>query len=375
MTAYLRTGDYPEALVKILLTIMEKTPGGGATLEDLKEAYRETRDRYPSDRTIYRAIRRLNLLFDPLAYGEDPDTGPDEDPAEPDGEGGYEQIPPVIQPRRIKGKTRYSYTGEFPAASVDANQALMMTLSLYTQQKGLLKDHFEAVIKVLFRDLLDRADTCADLFGEIQEHIHVSGYGPADPGKNLKKIQEIMRAIRTRKRIRLEYLRSYDGTLTQRETEPYGLISRFNNWYLVALCLSQQKRRIFLLDHIKYLEVIEASTFKWPEGFSVHDVYGSAWGVWTDGDKQPPKETVRLKVVKGLAERFRLVSYHDSQQVEMLPGGEALVTFTVTGAKEMIPWLMSWGGAVEVIEPPWLKEALVENLEQALQKYRSDNEE
>ena len=367
MVNYPLTADFPEAMVKILLTIMEKTPAGGATLEDLKEAYSETRDRYPSDRTIYRAIRRLNLLFDPLVYGENPD---EDSPGDPGGEDHFDQVPPVIQSRRIKGKTRYSYTGEFPVATVDANQALMMTLSLYTQQKGLLKDHFEAVIKVLFRDLLDRAGTCADLFDEIQEHIHVSGYGPADPGKNLKKIKEIMRAIRNRKRIRLEYLRSYDGTLTQRETEPYGLISRFSNWYLVALCLSQHKRRIFLLDHIKYLEVIEASSFRWPEGFSVHDAYGSAWGVWTNGEKQLPKETVRLKVAKGLAERFRLVNYHDSQQVEMLPGGEALVTFTVTGAEEMIPWMMSWGSTIEVLEPQWLRDSLVENLEQALQKYR-----
>ena len=360
-------GDFPEALVKILLTIMEKTPGGGATLDDLKEAYQDTRDRSPSDRTIYRAIRRLNLLFDPLAYGEGPGADPEEDGS--NGEDSYEEIPPVIQARRIKGKTRYNYTGDLPVTTIDTNQALLMTLSLYTQQKGLLKDHFETVIKVLFRDLLDKSGTCADIFGEIKDHIYVSGYGSADPGKNLKKIQEIMRAIRNRKRIHLGYLRSYDGTLTQREIEPYGLICRFNNWYMVALCLAQQKKRIFLLDHIKYLEVIEASTFKYPEGFSIHDAYGSAWGVWTDDDHQPPVETVRLKVVKGLAERFRLVSFHDSQQVEMLADGEALVTFTVTGAKEMIPWLMSWGGAITVLEPGWLKEDLVKSLQQALEKY------
>ena len=72
MIAYPRTGDFPEALVKILLTVMEKTPEGGATLEDLKDAYRETRGNIPSDKTIYRAVRRLNLIFDPLAYGETP---------------------------------------------------------------------------------------------------------------------------------------------------------------------------------------------------------------------------------------------------------------------------------------------------------------
>lgn len=381
MTGHVRTGDFPEALVKILLTIMEKTPGGGATIDDLKEAYRETRDCYPSDRTIYRAIRRLNLFFDPLAYGEEPETEPDPPDTVPGGDDGgttdnppadpadvSPAIPPVIQSRRIKGKTRYSYTGDFPTAGIDTNQVLLMTLSLYTQQKGLLKDHFETVIKALFRDLLDR-NAVPDLFGEIKEHVHVSGFGPADPGKNLQKIQEILRAIRNRKRIRLEYLRSYDGLLTRREIEPYGLISRFNNWYLVSHCLTQHKKRIFMLDHIKYLEVIETGTFDWPEGFSVHDFYGSAWGVWTNGEQKPQKETVCLKVTRGLAERFRQVNFHDSQQVSMLPSGEARVTFTVTGVKEMVPWLMSWGDSIEVLEPPWLREALVESFKQVLQKY------
>ncbi len=42
MNAYVRTGDVPEALVKILLATMEKTPGGGATIEDLKEVLVES---------------------------------------------------------------------------------------------------------------------------------------------------------------------------------------------------------------------------------------------------------------------------------------------------------------------------------------------
>ena len=369
MAYYPLKGDFPEALVKILLTVMEKTASGGATMDDLKEAYIETRGAAPSDRTIYRAIHRLNLLFDPLAYGETPETGEEEE-EEQENDDSYEQLPPVIGGRRIKGKTRYSYNGDLPLFGIDTNQALLLTLGLYTQQKGLLKGSFEKVIGVLLRNILFRTNTCSRLLTEMNEHIHVSGFGSADPGKNLNKIQEIMRAIRHLKRIRLGYLRSYDGVMTHREIEPYGLICRFNNWYLVALCLQQLKKRIFLLDHIKYLEVIEKGSFTWPEGFSIKDAYGSAWGVWTvDGDKCEPAETICLQVVKGIAERFRLVSFHDSQQVKMLPDGEAHVTFTVTGAKEMIPWLMSWGGAVTVLEPQWLKTALVESLKTALQKY------
>ncbi len=357
-----RTNDYPEALIKILITIMDKTPDGGATMEDLKDVYQDIRGNVPSNKTIYRAIRRLNLIFDPLAYGE---MSVEDDELSPE-----ELLPPVIQALRVKCMTRYLYTGEIWGARLDANQALLMTLGLYTQQRGFLRDHFESAISELLRDLLVKISALKGTFNEVEKHVHISGFGPADPRRNITKIREIMRAIRLRKRIRLEYLRSYDGAITKREVEPYGLICRFNNWYLVAFCLQRQGRRVFLLDHIIRMHVVEASFFNWPEGFSLHDVYKRAWGVWTQDSEDTSKlEEVCLKVTKGGAERFKLVSFHDSQQVRSLPGDEIEVTYRVTGAREMLPWLMSWGAAIEVQKPAWLREALVSGLREMLSIY------
>ena len=360
--AYPRTGDYPEALIKILITIMDKTSDGGATMEDLKDVYQDIRGNVPSNKTIYRAIRRLNLIFDPLAYGE---TSDEDDELSPE-----ELLPPVIQAHRVKGITRYLYTGELWGTRLDANQALLMTIGLYTQQRGLLKDHFESVISELLRDLLVKISALKNTYKEVEQYVYISGFGPADPPRSIARIREIMRAIRLRKRVRLEYLRSYDGATTKREVEPYGLICRSNNWYLVAFCLQRQGRRVFLLDHIKRMDLVEASLFKWPEEFSLHDVYKHAWGVWTQDSKETSEpEVVCLKINKGIAERFKLVNFHDSQQIRSLPGDEIEVTYRVTGAREMLPWLMSWGAAIEVQKPEWLREALASGLREMLSVY------
>jgi hypothetical protein len=61
-----KTGDHPEAMVKTLVTIIEKTPDGGAALDDLKSAYMDVKDQQPCNKTISRIVRRINLLFDPL---------------------------------------------------------------------------------------------------------------------------------------------------------------------------------------------------------------------------------------------------------------------------------------------------------------------
>jgi predicted DNA-binding transcriptional regulator YafY len=80
-------------------------------------------------------------------------------------------------------------------------------------------------------------------------------------------------------------------------------------------------------------------------------------------------ETVRIKVCAGPAERFRHNLFHESQRVQELTDGGIEVTYLLAGAQEMIPWLMSWGGAVEVLEPAWLREQLISSLQETLRCY------
>ena len=365
MAAFPRTGRLPEALVKILVTVIEKTPYSGATLDDIKEAYldaKETSDP-PSDRTIYRNIRRINELFNPTAYTMKGQKGKRKDKG---------ALPLMIRSNRDgTGKMRYHYSGRRLISSIESGQALTLVLGLYSQQKGILKDHFEKVIGSLLQEMMSRKDGDHSFFEDIEEHIHVSGHGPVEPKKLLRRISEIIRAIENCKIVRIEYVRIYDGAKRDREVEPYGLVCRHGSWYLVGLCRRQNKRRIYQLDHVKRLKVQENSTFKRPAGLSMTGIFKDAWGIWNvDDDKAALVETVRLKVKKGVAERFGSVSFHDSQQIKVLPDGEAEVTYRVSGAGEMIPWLMSWGQVVEVLEPQWLREQLLKVLEDTVITYR-----
>ena len=214
MAAYPRTGRSPEALVKILVTVIEKTPGGGATLDDIKEAYldaKETSDP-PADRTIYRNIRRINELFDPAAYTARGQKGKKKDRG---------TMPLMIRSKRDgSGKTRYLYSGKRLISSIESSQALTLILGLYSQQKGILKDHFKKVIGSLLQDVISRQDGEKSFFGDVDEHIHVSGHGPVEPKKLLIRISEIIRAIENCKVVRIEYVRTYDGAKKTGRSNP-----------------------------------------------------------------------------------------------------------------------------------------------------------
>jgi len=265
---YPRTRDHPEAVIKILLAVIERTPAGGATLEELKEAYREVKDREPSEKTIRRIIRRINLLFDPLAYDDEEDEVPRE--------------PRAIEVRRQGGRCTYVFTRDLAAPRLDPGLALLLALSLYPQQRHLMPDHFEILMKLVFESVLQRmADWCR-LRQEMERYVYVSGYGPANPQKNVRLVERILQAIRLAKRVRFAYRRAYDGQLSEREAEPYGLLCRHGVWYLVGRCLASGERRVFRLDHIDRLELVENSTYSIPPDFSLREAYAHAWGVWTE---------------------------------------------------------------------------------------------
>lgn len=357
-----QTGKSPEALVKILVTVIEKTPSGGATREDIKEAYLDAKDFLPTERTIYRNIRRINKLFNPAAFAK---GGKNKKKSK-------DKLPMMIRSFRDgTGQTRYIYSGKKLISNDESSQALTLILGLYSQQKGILKDHFEKVIGSLLLEMMAKSDGDYSFFSDIDEHIHVSGYGSVEPKKLLRRISEIIRAIENCKVVKVDYARTYDGATRNREVEPYGLVCRHGSWYLVGRCRIQQKRRIYQLDQVRRLKVEENSVFKRPAGLSMTDIFKDAWGIWNiDDDKEAVAETVRIKVKKGVAERFKAVSFHDSQQMKSLPNGEAEVTYKISGPGEMVPWLMSWGQAVEVLEPGWLRDELVKNFQDAAEVYQ-----
>ncbi len=360
---------YPEAMTNIFFTIVSKTPSGGATMEDLKEAYSEIKGSRPSTRTIQRILSRLKQLFDPLAMGETPVE--DEEPEESRGGEDDELSEALLCIKRVKrgNQSYYIFQGGLSAPSIDLNEALLTALSLYPQHRRILKDTYKEVMRKLIGDALKGLTSYVKLTSAIDAHVYVAEPLPADPHKHARMIEEIFRAIRERKVIWLKYLRTYDGSLTERRVEPYGLLYRFNNWYLLGRCQERKERRIFHLMHVRKLRVLEGSRYRLPSNFSLSEEYSKAWAIRTLEDPGKPEE-VRLQVSEGAAERFRSMKFHPSQELKELSGGEVEVSYQLSAAEEMVPWLISWGSRIKVLEPPWLRESVVKTLNHMLEQYR-----
>ena len=70
--------------------------------------------------------------------------------------------------------------------------------------------------------------------------------------------------------------------------------------------------------------------------------------------------------------RFVLArKWHPSQQISDLPDGGVRLRMQ-TGGRELVRWVLEWGCNCVEVEPGWLKAAVVEELEGAIERYRSD---
>ena len=355
-------GEHSRFLFQLLLLLIQKTPEGGATVGDIRKVYESSKKgNIATEKIIQRAIRRINIIFDPNAADKDPVFRTPRN-----------QLPVRATITTFGGERvrRFTFHRQLaPEREASTDKAAQALLQLYPQQRQMQTEDFEKLFDLVASNLGQHGASGDQLRSNIEKFIFVSGFTPAESRQNLQKMVQIFQAYRRKKRVRFHYTGASTGEKSVREVYAYGMVSRHGVWYLVGHCLSANSVRIFRIDHIARLTIMENSTYTVPADYSHAKKYGSLWGIWTESEKPPGTERVLLHVSAPIASHFDTVRYHTSQTVQKNPDGSMEVCFNVGGAQEMVPWLMGWGEHVKVLEPAWLRNEVVGCAKRLLQQY------
>lgn len=95
------------------------------------------------------------------------------------------------------------------------------------------------------------------------------------------------------------------------------------------------------------------ATFVRPAGFDLERYLADIWGI-EDG----PSMQVRIRFSPPVARLARETLWHPTQRVEEEAGGSVILTMETRGKNELARWLCGYGGTVEVLDPPELREAV-----------------
>ena len=146
---------------------------------------------------------------------------------------------------------------------------------------------------------------------------------------------------------------------------PLGLIyySRLRQWYLVALADGIYKT--FSLSAMR--EIKEAESFRYPANFSLRDWLAPRWGM-EFGELLPVK--VRFLNRSQTIAKVRKDVAHRQCSLKEEDGGQTLLyEDTIIGKNEFLVWILGFGSAAEVLEPPELRAEVIARVRAALANY------
>lgn len=180
----------------------------------------------------------------------------------------------------------------------------------------------------------------------------------------VRVLDTVTRAWADRHKVLIRY-RAASGELTERVICPYFLeVSRSEPAsYVIAYDDLRAALRTFKLERVADAELL-GITYSIPDDFDPYAHLAAAWGVMDEVEVE-----VQLRFSQAVAPRVRESVWHHSQQLADTPDGGCELRMRVGGIREVRSWVLSWGGDVEVLAPPALRDEVLAHARRMLAQY------
>ena len=173
-----------------------------------------------------------------------------------------------------------------------------------------------------------------------------------------KKLGEkIVTALQHESCCTFDYLKPHERS--QRKVDPIKLYTQSGRWYIIARDYKDDMVKTFLLSRIEHFKVTNEAISLTK---AMLDEAEEMKNVWTSREKQ--EILVRLYVKPDVLSYIEDIKIHHTQDiVEHHYDGGAEVHCTITHKLEILPAIKSWIPHIHILEPKWLWEEIMHDLE------------
>lgn len=170
------------------------------------------------------------------------------------------------------------------------------------------------------------------------------------------KIQLIKQAIETNKLITFTYYGSQGAN--QRRIEPYHLVFQWSDWYIFGYCLDRQDFRLFKLNRLWDATLTKTDFIRRPIAPECLD-FGAYFA----------HSTLIFKGLFASSAGNRLIEEYGPQSFSVQPDGRLIFCRSFRSLDYLLPWVLSFGGQVQVLEPADLIVQLTEAAQKILEQH------
>ena len=248
--------------------------------------------------------------------------------------------------------------------------ALLAARRLFEPMRGstLFEEIDLAVNKLLaFAQRPGRGPNAGLADARLEDRFLYLPHAPKNYAEKTQELDDLFQAVSDLRPLTLSY-RSATRAAEERITiHPYALVLHRDSIYSVGYHVGRQEIRTFVLDRMRDTECAATERFELPADFDVEQYFQGEFGIWKD----PTPRRVVIDFDASGAEYIRVRKVHASQKLQSIPGGGLRLTMTIGSLNPVVSWVLEWGKRARVIEPPELVEAVREELENALARYKA----
>jgi proteasome accessory factor C len=182
-----------------------------------------------------------------------------------------------------------------------------------------------------------------------------------DEGKGKEALALAQQALAAHRRVHLRYLVPGRDESTERDVDPMRVISFDAEWYLEGWCHRAEDVRLFRVDRIDSLTILDADGTP-PATAKPRDLDS---GVFTP---HADDQLVRVALGPGAA---WVSDYYPTESVEPVPGGGAVIALRTADTAWLRRLMWRLGSQATVLEPAELALAVRQGARSALDAYAS----
>jgi predicted DNA-binding transcriptional regulator YafY len=191
----------------------------------------------------------------------------------------------------------------------------------------------------------------------LQGSVHLvppSAFGtPTEDGQ----LQRVRQALVEERTLEATVSSSGSGTTT-RTLDPYGLLEKESNWYVVGYDHNRSRVVHLRLQQVDGLTLTDR-TFERPDSYRTPP----------DGPDRSPTQKVRVLFDEQAASSVQVAPSLHVADREHTSDGRLFLTLHVDHELEVLPWLLSWGRHVRVVEPRSLRNRLATEARAVAEQY------
>jgi len=199
---------------------------------------------------------------------------------------------------------------------------------------------------------------------DVMQRVRVVGVGMR--AVEAPCFESVCSALLNRQRLAFAYHTRSRNTTSQREVSPQRLIHYRNTWYLDAWCHLNNDLRRFALDAMDQVQILDHGVHE----VSIDDVaqaLDGGYGIYAGNQVRWATLVFSERAALWVARE----QWHPDQQLRTLADGRTEMRLPFSDLTELCMDILRHGPEVEVLEPADLRTAVIKQLQDAVDTYRT----